>query len=98
LSRHPESRHLSATLPIVSYTADCDVIVCYGAAKLTDKHLTATVHCVDDEIFEFLQRREQRRPKRRDGFLLSCRNYLLIRPHSLRGGESVDNPDYDESR
>ena len=40
----PESRHRSATLPIA------DVIVCYGGAKLADKHLTATVHCVDDEI------------------------------------------------
>jgi hypothetical protein len=34
----------------VSYAADCDVIRCYGGAKLTDKHLAATVHCVDDEI------------------------------------------------
>ena len=34
----------------VSYAADCDLIVCYGGAKLTDKHLAATVHCVDDEI------------------------------------------------
>jgi hypothetical protein len=34
----------------VSYAADCDVIVCYGAAKLVDKHLAARVHCVDDEL------------------------------------------------
>jgi hypothetical protein len=32
-----------------------------GAAKFTDKHLASTIHCVDDEIFGWLQRREQRR-------------------------------------
>ena len=37
----------------------CDLIVCYGGAKLTDKHLASTVHCVDDEIIEWLKRREQ---------------------------------------
>jgi hypothetical protein len=36
--------------PSVSDAADCDVVVCYGNAKLVDKHLAATVHCVDDEI------------------------------------------------
>jgi hypothetical protein len=41
--------------------ADCHVIVCYGRAKLVDKHLAATVHCVDDEIIGWLKRREQRR-------------------------------------
>jgi hypothetical protein len=40
----------------VSYAADCDVIVCYGAAKLADKHLASKVHCVDDEI---IRRSEQ---------------------------------------
>ncbi len=44
----------------MSYAADCHVIVCYDAAKRTDKHLAATVHCVDDEIIEWLKRREQR--------------------------------------
>jgi hypothetical protein len=44
-----------------SQPADCDVIVCYGGAKLTDKHLASTVHCVDDEIIEWLKRRELRR-------------------------------------
>jgi hypothetical protein len=38
--------------------ADCDVIVCYGGAKLTDEHLASTMHCVDDEIFEWLKRRQ----------------------------------------
>jgi hypothetical protein len=41
--------------------ADCDIIVCYGGATLTDKHLAARVQCVDDEIIGWLQRREQRR-------------------------------------
>ena len=34
--------------------ADCDVVVCYGDAKLSDKHLASTIHCVDDEIIEWL--------------------------------------------
>ncbi len=41
--------------------ADCDFIVCYGRAKLTDKHLASKIHCVDDEIIGWLKRREQRR-------------------------------------
>src|SRR5258706_14736528 len=45
----------------VSYVADCDVVVCYDGAKLTDKHLAARVHCVDEEIIGWLKRREQRR-------------------------------------
>jgi hypothetical protein len=42
----------------VSYAADCDVIVCYGRAKLTDTHLASKIHCVDDEIIEWLKRRD----------------------------------------
>jgi hypothetical protein len=34
----------------VSYAVDCDLIVCYGGAKLTHKHLASKIHCVDDEI------------------------------------------------
>jgi hypothetical protein len=34
----------------ISYAADCDVIVCYGGAKLFDKRLSSKVHRVDDEI------------------------------------------------
>jgi hypothetical protein len=41
--------------------ADCDLNVCYGGAKLADKHLASTVHCVDDAIIGWLKRREQRR-------------------------------------
>jgi hypothetical protein len=40
--------------------ADCEVIVCYGGATLVDKHLAATVRCVDDDMIEWLKRREQR--------------------------------------
>jgi hypothetical protein len=32
------------------YAVDCDLIVCYGGAKLTHKHLASKIHCVDDEI------------------------------------------------
>ncbi len=35
---------------------DCYVIVCYRGAKATDKHVASTVHCVDDEIIEWLKR------------------------------------------
>jgi hypothetical protein len=54
----PESRHRSGC------AADCDVVVCYGGAKLTDRHLISTIHCVDEEIFEWLERREAKRRKR----------------------------------
>jgi hypothetical protein len=40
--------------------ADCDVIVCYGGAKLFDKHLASIVLCIDDEIICWLEHREQR--------------------------------------
>ena len=54
--------------------ANCHVIVRYDGAglfdkhlvdkHLVDKHLASTIHCVDDEIFGSLQRREQRRRAR----------------------------------
>ena len=40
----------------LSYAADGDLIVCYGGAKLADKHLASKIHCVDDEIVEWLKR------------------------------------------
>ncbi len=43
-------------VPILTHFDDCDVIVCYGGAKATDKHVASTVHCVDDEIIEWLKR------------------------------------------
>jgi len=43
--------------------ADCDVIVCYGGAKPTDQQLASTIHCIDDEIIEWLKRREERRQR-----------------------------------
>ena len=33
---------------------------CGGNAKPTDLHLLSTVHCVDEEIFDFLKRREHK--------------------------------------
>jgi hypothetical protein len=44
----------------VSYAAGCDVIACYGNAKPTDKHLASKIHCVDDELIGWLERRERR--------------------------------------
>jgi hypothetical protein len=35
------------------------VIICYGGANLTDTHLASIVHCVGDEIIEWLKRRER---------------------------------------
>jgi hypothetical protein len=51
------------------YAADCDLIVCYDGAQLTDKHLASKmIHCVDDEIIGWLREgREQRSEQRRRG-------------------------------
>lgn len=46
----------SKRMSLLPTPADRDVIVCYGGAKLADKHLAARVHCVDDEI---IRRSEQ---------------------------------------
>jgi hypothetical protein len=58
----PEGRHRSAPprckVPIPTGSPDCDVIVCYGGAKLTDENLASTMHCMDDEIFEWLKQRQ----------------------------------------
>jgi hypothetical protein len=45
-------------------------------AKLTDKHLASTVHCVDDEIIGWLKRREQHRRDRLAGSRQSVYRYL----------------------
>ena len=65
---------------LASPFANCHVIVRYGGAglfdkHLVDKHLASTIHCVDDEIFGSLQRREQRRRAR------------AVMPHSNPGGD-----------
>jgi hypothetical protein len=38
-----------------------EVTICYGNASPTDLHLLSKVHCVDEEIISWLERREQRR-------------------------------------
>src|SRR6476620_2490751 len=49
-------------------------------AKLTDKHLASKIHCVDDEVIGWLERREQRRRDRHgSGSLSSDGNCLLVR-------------------
>jgi hypothetical protein len=48
------------TAPDPNPFADCDVIICYGGVKVADRHLASKVHCFDDEIIEWLERREQR--------------------------------------
>jgi len=43
---------------------DCEVIICHCGAKPNRDLNFATVHCVDDEIFEWLERRERRKGSR----------------------------------
>jgi hypothetical protein len=38
-----------------------EIIICGGNAQPTDTNLLSTVHCIDEEIFEFLKRRERRK-------------------------------------
>jgi hypothetical protein len=45
----------------VSYAADCDAIICGGGAKPDDLHLLSVVHCVDEEIISWLEKREAKR-------------------------------------
>src|SRR5438876_6765396 len=71
--RHPKLTEM--TDPDPSPFANCHVIVCYGGAGLFDKHLASTIHCVDDEIIGWLQRREQRKRGR------------AVLPHSNPGGD-----------
>jgi hypothetical protein len=53
----PESRHRSG------YAADCDIVIGGGEAKPTDLHLLSKVVAVDEEIIEWLERREAKRKK-----------------------------------
>jgi hypothetical protein len=41
------------------------IIVCYGGATFEDIHTASTIHCIDGEIFEWLDLREARREKRK---------------------------------
>jgi hypothetical protein len=45
---------------------DTEFIICGGNAKPTDTHLASIVHCIDEEIFDFLKRREKRKQRRID--------------------------------
>jgi hypothetical protein len=44
--------------------ADSDIVICYGGAKPTDTHLASKVVAIDEEIIEWLERRERRRKMR----------------------------------
>jgi hypothetical protein len=78
----------------LSHAADCDVIVCYGGAKLADKHLASKIHCIDDRIIEWLQRRERRRRSRQGSRefpeLTAIADIKLNEPHSLRLSQKPD--------
>jgi hypothetical protein len=41
------------------FADDTTLIVCYGNAKPEHEHLASTIHCIDDEIIAWLQRRER---------------------------------------
>jgi hypothetical protein len=41
--------------------SELEIVFCGGNAQPTDTHLAVTVHCVDDEIIEWLARREWRK-------------------------------------
>ena len=45
---------------------DCEIeiVFCGGNAGPDDTHLASIIHCVDEEIITWLQRRERRRRKR----------------------------------
>jgi hypothetical protein len=36
-----------------------EIIVCYGNAKPGDIHLVSTIHCIDEEILDWLERHEE---------------------------------------
>jgi hypothetical protein len=38
---------------------DGEIIICLGGAKLTDTHLASTIHCIDEEIFSWLEERNK---------------------------------------
>jgi hypothetical protein len=65
----------------VSHAADRDVIACYGRATLFDKHLASKIQCVDDEIIEWLERREKRR---RDRHVLGAKSGTPVREAGKR--------------
>jgi hypothetical protein len=40
---------------------DDEIIICYGNAKPEDTHLASTIHCINAEIFKWLERRERKK-------------------------------------
>jgi hypothetical protein len=49
----------------------------FGRLKLADKHLASVIHCIDDEIIGWLERRERRKRDRLAGSRQSVYRYLL---------------------
>jgi hypothetical protein len=48
------------TTPInVQVTVADTIVICGGGARPEDEHLLSIVHCVDEEIIEWLARREK---------------------------------------
>jgi hypothetical protein len=45
-----------------------EIVLCGGGAGPEDTHLAVAIHCVDDEIIKWLERRERRRRKRDSPF------------------------------
>jgi hypothetical protein len=45
---------------------DDDFVLCGGGARPSDTHLWSVVHCIDGEVVAWLEKREQRRERKRD--------------------------------
>jgi hypothetical protein len=45
--------------PSPLFADECTVIACCGGAKVTANHLASTIHCTDDEIIGWLERRRR---------------------------------------
>ena len=52
--------------PVSAASVTIEFVVCFGNATPEDTHLAATVHCMDDEIVAWLERRERRRRKKQE--------------------------------
>jgi len=48
----------------------------FGRLRLADKHLASVIHCIDDEIIGWLERRERRKRDRLAGSRQSVYRYL----------------------
>ena len=48
----------------ITETLDGEIVICGGGAQLEDTHLASVVHCIDEEIHDWLEKRERRNERR----------------------------------